>query len=251
MYFANQATEDANALQGGLQARWIDGGRAEGAGEHLAGPGDGVAFIVQQGFDPQEFRQVRPPIEALAAGAAPGLHAELALPVAEHVRVYADELRHFADAEVQLVGRVDERIIDQLFAVAVAVSIVIIDGEVGGEGRRGRRDRRLDGLVPERQAALRVFGLVVEGAPERLRQAGPGGRARAAGLSIVRRLARLGIFSSGSCHLALHLAPRVAEERSVGPRSAAPAACATDPAIGAGRVGGADDGPPASLNPGG
>ena len=71
-------------------------------GEDLPCTGDRVALVVQQVLDPQERTGLL--VEPLAGGRAVGLHPELALPVAQDVRIHAHELCHFANAEVQLSG---------------------------------------------------------------------------------------------------------------------------------------------------
>src|SRR5687767_4757743 len=72
----------------------------------LAGAGDGEALVVQQPADPQESGDVVSTVEALAAGGALGLQAELGLPVAQHVRFDADQLRCLTDPEEEPVRKI-------------------------------------------------------------------------------------------------------------------------------------------------
>src|SRR6185436_8606722 len=65
--------------------------------------GQRVALVVQQRPNLQEARQVLLAVHPLAGARPVRLHAELALPVAEHVCVDPDELRDLTDPEVELV----------------------------------------------------------------------------------------------------------------------------------------------------
>jgi hypothetical protein len=77
---------------------------AELAFDDLAGAGDGVALVVEEGFDVECSFYVAATIKALASAAFVGLELrELALPEAENVGGNVAEFRDFADAEVKLV----------------------------------------------------------------------------------------------------------------------------------------------------
>jgi hypothetical protein len=72
--------------------------------EDLAGAWDGVALVVEKGFDTEGHFDVAAPVEALAGAAFVRLElGELALPETEDVGGNLAEFRHFADTEVELV----------------------------------------------------------------------------------------------------------------------------------------------------
>ncbi len=61
---------------------------------------------MQEMLDLEEQLDIFAPVQAvLRLGFGWSEDSELALPVAEHVRFYADDGRHLADFEVQLVGQ--------------------------------------------------------------------------------------------------------------------------------------------------
>jgi hypothetical protein len=72
--------------------------------EDLTSTGDGVALVVEEGFDAEGHLDVATAVEALAGAAFVGLElGELALPEAEDVGWDLAEPGYFADAEVELV----------------------------------------------------------------------------------------------------------------------------------------------------
>jgi hypothetical protein len=77
---------------------------AEFALEDLAGAGDGVALVVEEGFDAEGHFDVAAAIEALASSAFVGFKlGKFALPETEHVGGDLAEPGYLADAEVELV----------------------------------------------------------------------------------------------------------------------------------------------------
>jgi hypothetical protein len=71
----------------------------------LAGAGDGVALVVEEGFYAEGGFDVAAAVEALAGAAFVGFElGEFALPEAEDVGGNVAETGYFADAEVELVG---------------------------------------------------------------------------------------------------------------------------------------------------
>ena len=72
--------------------------------EDLAGAGDGVALVVEEGLDAEDHLDVAAAVEALAGAAFVGLElGKFALPEAEDVGGQVAEFGDFADAEVELV----------------------------------------------------------------------------------------------------------------------------------------------------
>jgi hypothetical protein len=72
--------------------------------DDLAGAGDGVALVVEEGLDVESGFHVATAIEPLAGTAFVGLELrELALPEAENIGGNVAEFGDFADAEVELV----------------------------------------------------------------------------------------------------------------------------------------------------
>jgi hypothetical protein len=72
--------------------------------EDLAGSGDGVALVVEEGLDAEDHFDVATTVEALAGAAFVGLELrEFALPEAKNVGGEIAEFGDFADAEVELI----------------------------------------------------------------------------------------------------------------------------------------------------
>jgi hypothetical protein len=72
--------------------------------EDLAGSGDGVALVVEEGLDAEGHLDVSATVEALAGAAFVGLElGELALPEAEDIGGDLAQSGYLADAEVELV----------------------------------------------------------------------------------------------------------------------------------------------------
>ena len=72
--------------------------------EDLAGSGDGVALVIEEGFDAEGHLDVATAVEALAGAAFVGLELrEFALPETEDVGWYLAQPGYLADAEVELV----------------------------------------------------------------------------------------------------------------------------------------------------
>jgi hypothetical protein len=72
--------------------------------EDLAGAGDGVALVVEEGFDAENHLDVAAAVEALAGSAFVGLElGEFTLPEAEDIGRQVAEFGDFADTEVELI----------------------------------------------------------------------------------------------------------------------------------------------------
>ncbi len=70
----------------------------------MAGPGNGVAFVVEQPLDPKSHLHVAFAVEALPGSALIGLELrKLGLPKAQHIRLDRTQAGDIANAEVKLI----------------------------------------------------------------------------------------------------------------------------------------------------
>jgi len=73
------------------------------AGQAIAGPADGKALFIQQTADLADDQHVLALVVTPIAAPLDGLQLrELLLPIAQHVRLDAAQIAHFADGEVTL-----------------------------------------------------------------------------------------------------------------------------------------------------
>src|SRR5207247_659549 len=85
------------------RARCACGARA--VAQAAFGAGDGVALGVEEAPDLEQRLDVLAAVEAMPGARLAGPQdAELALPVAQHIRLDVEQARHLADLEVELVG---------------------------------------------------------------------------------------------------------------------------------------------------
>ena len=66
---------------------------------------DGVALVVEQAPDQAQHLHVDAPVHAMGTARLQGAHTgKFALPVAQHVRLHADDVRRLTDLEEAFVG---------------------------------------------------------------------------------------------------------------------------------------------------